>query len=290
MRETDDCREVHAKMRRAGWLCAKGMHAEGMMIVFLEGLLWTLRFLTGASIFSFINVVIYRLPEGESLVRGRSHCRSCGHVLSAGELIPCISYLLLRGRCSACGGRIAARYFWIECAGGAAFCCCAAAFTYGTASLISVQGLTVFAYLAVLAAAAGIDRDTQIICDCFQWMILALGVCAVWLFPETGLLERGIGAVVISVPMLLLTLLIPGAFGGGDIKLAAVSGWFLGAKAVVVGTFFAFLLGGGYAIWMLAGKKLGRKDRFAFGPFLAAGYTAAVFVGERIADWYIGLL
>lgn len=266
------------------------MHTEGKMIVFLEGLLWALRFLIGASVFSFINVVIYRLPEGESLARGRSHCRSCGHVLSAGELIPCVSYLLLRGRCKACGGRIAARYFWIECVGGAAFCCCTAAFTYSPVSLISARGLLVFAYLAVLTAAAGIDRDTQIIYDCFQWMILALGMGAVLLFPETALLQRGIGAAVISVPMLLLALLIPGAFGGGDIKLAAVSGWFLGAKAVAAGTFLAFLLGGGYAALMLAQKRLGRKDRFAFGPFLAAGYAAAVFAGERIADWYIGLL
>lgn len=260
------------------------------MIFLLESILWVLRFFIGASIFSFINVVIYRLPAGESIVKGRSHCRSCGHVLSAGELIPCISYLLLRGRCKVCGERIAARYFWIECAGGAAFCCCAAAFTYREDALISVGGLTVFAYLALLAAVAEIDRDTQTIYNCFHWMIFLLGFPAMWQVSDTGIAPRLLGAVIISVPMLLLALFIPGAFGGGDIKLAAASGWFLGAKAVVVGTFFAFLLGGGYALFMLSAGKFGRKDKFAFGPALAFGYAAAAFVGERIADWYIGLL
>lgn len=260
------------------------------MIILLEGILWALRFAVGASIFSFINVVIYRFPEGESVVCGHSHCRSCGHVLKAWELIPCVSYLLLRGRCKNCGEKIAARYFIVESIGGAAFCCCYAAFSYSGEELISLRGLLVFFYLAVLMIIAGIDYDTQTIYDRFQILILFLGMLAVWLFPETQIVERLVGIFIVSVPMLLLALVIPGAFGGGDIKLAAVSGFLLGAKAVVVGTFLGFLFGGGYAAWMLARKKLGRKDHFAFGPFLAAGYALAAFFGTAIAEWYLGLL
>lgn len=88
---------------------------------------------------------------------------------------------------------------------------------------------------------------------------------------QHGPVDRLIGALVIAVPMLLLTLLIPGAFGGGDIKLMAVSGWFLGCAPVICAMFFGILTGGTYAGVMLATKKLGGKDHFAFGPFLAAG-------------------
>ena len=112
---------------------------------------------------------------------------------------------------------------------------------------------------------ARIDWDTQIIYDRFHILILLLGVAALWLFPEHGMVDRLIGAVIISVPMLLLALIIPGAFGGGDIKLMAASGFFLG-------------------------KKLEKKDHFAFGPFLAFGLALAVFFGDQIVNWYLSLL
>lgn len=91
------------------------------MLIFLEGVLWVLRFTFGACVFSFLNVVIYRLPAGERIISGRSHCMSCGHKLSAGELIPLISYIVLGRRCKACKERISPRYFIVESIGGAAF-------------------------------------------------------------------------------------------------------------------------------------------------------------------------
>ena len=99
-----------------------------------------------------------------------------------------------------------------------------------------------------------------------------------------------IGAVIISVPMLLLALIIPGAFGGGDIKLMAASGFFLGTGPVVCAMFFGLLTGGGYGAAMLLGKKLEKKDHFAFGPFLAFGLALAVFFGDQIVNWYLSLL
>ncbi len=260
------------------------------MLMILEGILWALRFAFGACVFSFINVVIFRLPAGESVVRGRSHCMRCGHELRAGELIPLVSYLILGRKCKHCGEPISPRYFVIESIGGAAFCGCAAYFVYHEGSLISLQGLLVFCYLAVLMAVAMIDWDTQIIYDRFHVLILALGLAGLWLFPQVGAGSRLAGGLLISVPMFLITLAIPGAFGGGDVKLVAACGWFLGAKAVAVGTFIAFLTGGIYAAGLLVRKKAGRKDHFAFGPFLAAGFAAAAFVGERLADWYLSFL
>lgn len=167
---------------------------------------------------------------------------------------------------------------------------CAAFFEYSDEVLISVSGILVFAFLAVLMAVALIDWDTQIIYDRFHIIILILGIIAIWVFPVTDIKSRIIGLFIISVPMYILTWIIPGAFGGGDVKLVAACGWFLGVKAVVTGTFVGFLAGGTYAVVLLALKKIGRKDHFAFGPFLAAGYAVAVFLGNFLADWYISLL
>lgn len=260
------------------------------MIVCLEIILWVFRFVMGACIFSFVNVVICRLPRGESIVKGRSHCMECGHELAAKELIPLISYIALRGKCSCCGMHIPIRDFVVECTGGAAFVLSAAFYGIGGTGVISVRGLLVFTFLAVLMIVAAIDWDTRIIYDRFHVIIAGLGLAAVWLFPEITLTSRLIGLVVISVPMLVLALVIPGAFGGGDIKLMAVCGWLLGWKANVFAMFAGLMTAGIYCCAMLAAGKLGRKDHFAFGPFLAAGLAAAAFCGEWIGNWYLSLL
>ena len=84
------------------------------MLIVLESILWVIRFFFGACIFSFLNVVIDRLPRGESVVNGRSHCTNCGRVLHAWELIPCVSYIFLRGRCAGCKSHIPGRDFFVE--------------------------------------------------------------------------------------------------------------------------------------------------------------------------------
>lgn len=260
------------------------------MIILMEGLLWLLRFFTGACVFSFLNVVIYRLPRGESVVRGRSHCPDCGRILTPRELIPCISYLLQGRRCLGCREKISGRYFWVETAGGLFFVCCGLFFGCGTSGLLSLRGLWAFAYLGILMIVALIDWDTRIIYDRFQAGIILLGLAALWLFPEHTLTDRLIGAVVVALPMLLLALLIEGAFGGGDIKLMASSGFLLGWKAVAAAMFLGLLTGGGYAICLMSRKKLERGAQMAFGPFLAVGLSAALFYGDTIADWYLSLL
>ena len=126
--------------------------------------------------------------------------------------------------------------------------------------------------------------------DRFHLLILAISPAAIFLFPQHGIWDRLLGAVIVALPMLILTLIIPGAFGGGDIKLMAVSGFFLGTAPVICAMFFGLLTGGGYALFMLKRGKLGRKDVFAFGPFLSLGLTAAAFWGDRIAAWYLRFL
>ena len=124
----------------------------------------------------------------------------------------------------------------------------------------------------------------------FHILILLLAVVQCMLVPEHGLPDRLLGAVIVSVPMLALTLLVPGAFGGGDIKLMAVSGLFLGTAPTVVAMFLSLVAGGGFAVSMLLMKKMEKNDQFAFGPFLAFGLAVSVLWGDAIAGWYLSLL
>lgn len=260
------------------------------MLMALEIFLWIWRFFFGACIFSFLNVVVDRLPRNESIVKGRSHCDHCGHSLGAMELIPVISYLMLRGRCKNCHGKIPVRSLVVEILGGAAFMGCVYFYSDGSLGIISLEGLLAFSFICILMVVAYIDLDTQMIYDRFHILILVLGIISCFVSKDLNIVERLIGSVVISVPMLVLTILIPSAFGGGDIKLMAVSGFFLGFKAIVIAMFIALIIGGGYGTYMLVTKKLDKKDHFAFGPYLAIGLIVALFIGNEMMNWYIGLL
>ena len=259
-------------------------------LAILEGILWLIRFLFGACIFSFLGVVADRLPRGEGIVKGRSHCTACGRVLTPAELFPCVSFLALRGRCKGCGTPIPKRAFLGELAGGAAWILCAWRYGVGHTGLISLEGAVVFCYLGILLVVALIDWDTQIIYNRFHIIIAVLAAAQLFLAPEHGIGDRLIGALIVSVPMLVLALIVPGAFGGGDIKLMAASGLFLGMDAIVCAMFFGLLSGGGYAAFMLAAKRLKKSDQFAFGPFLAFGLAVAALWGDQIAAWYLGAL
>lgn len=125
--------------------------------------------------------------------------------------------------------------------------------------------------------------------DKYHISILILSIVQIILVPEYRIVDRLIGAIIIAIPMLLLTYAIPGAFGGGDIKLMAVSGFFLGTKPIVCAIILGILTGSIYGVVMLKSKKRNKKDSFAFGPFLAVGLTIATFYGNQIVSWYLSL-
>ena len=263
-------------------------------MLLLECLLDLIRFLLGAALFSFMNVVAWRLPRGMDPLQGRSHCPQCGHTLGAPDLVPVFSWLLLRGRCRHCGARIPVRYFLVEVLGGVLALGCTRRF--GTA-LSLTQGLfgmswaalTALAVCGILLSVALIDAETQLVPDRLN---LALAVCGVvgTLLSPAGWLPHLIGAFCVSVPMLLLCLAIDGAFGGGDIKLMAAAGLFLGWQNTLLAMFLGILGGGLYGIWLLAAKRADKKDHFAFGPFLCAGIVIAMLFGEPILQWYCAFL
>ena len=149
--------------------------------------------------------------------------------------------------------------------------------------------ITLYAFFALLLWLSVIDAKTQEIPPVFPISILVLGVLAIWTMPEVSILDRILGFFTISLPMYLIVLAVPGGFGGGDIKLMAAAGFFLGWKTILVSFFIALLLGGGYGIILLVTKKKGRKDHFAFGPFLCIGMVLGYYFGNALISWYLGL-
>jgi leader peptidase (prepilin peptidase)/N-methyltransferase len=245
-------------------------------------ILYTLVFVVGAVLGSFYNVVVYRLPKRLSFVKGFSFCPSCEHRLYPKDLVPLFGYVMLGGKCRYCGARISPRYFFAEVVCGAACLMCFVLFEPPVAALS-------FAVFSVLFCVTLIDADTQEIPDSLNIALLLCGIAAVWIRADTGLADRFIGIFAVSVPLLVIALVVNGAFGMGDVKLMAAAGFLLGWQDALVALFIAVVLGGAYGVVLLATRKKGRKDHFAFGPCLAVGIFAALLSGRQIMDWYFSL-
>lgn len=169
-----------------------------------------------------------------------------------------------------------ARYFLVELTGGVSMTGCAIVYGCGKMGVISLRGAVFFIYLGIL-----------LIYDRFHIMILILAVLDFMLYPEMGIATRLTGMGIISVPMLVLALAIPGAFGGGDIKLMSVSGLLIGGASMICAMCIGIITGGAYVTLMLVRKRLNKTDQFAFGPFLAFGLATAIFLGDKMAVWYL---
>lgn len=258
------------------------------MVELFKAILAILQFFVGASVFSFVNVVAWRLPRGMKFLNDHSRCPACGARLALPDLIPVASWLALHGRCRHCGAAIAPRYLLMELAGGALALLCTARFGFSAAGLFgfSWAALAALAFVALLVCIALIDAETQLIPDRLNLAVALCGAAAVFAMPGLRLTDRLIGALCVSVPMFLLCLAVPGGFGGGDIKLMAAAGLFLGWRLTLLAAFLAILGGGGYGAYLLLAKKADRKAHFAFGPFLCAGMGAALFAGEGLLAWY----
>jgi leader peptidase (prepilin peptidase)/N-methyltransferase len=237
--------------------------------------------LLGLAVGSFLNVLAWRLPRGLSLLGPGSFCPSCERRLSWWELVPVLSYLALRGRCRTCRARISPVYPAVEAGTAVLFAGAWARWGPGPQAL----GAAVLGSL--LVAAAVVDARHRIIPDAVTLPGLGLGLLVSALNPEVGLLRALAGVLVGGGLLLGLAVLTNGGMGGGDIKLAAMMGAFLGWSGVGVALLVGFMSGalvGG--VMMLAGRK-DRRDLMAFGPFLAAGGIAAAFWGQELVGWYL---
>jgi len=245
-------------------------------------------FALGCCIGSFLNVCIYRLPQGLSIVSPRSFCPQCRTPVRGYDNIPLVSYLLLRGKCRSCGAKISWRYPLVEALTGAF-----------AVALFLKFGLTVsffafFAFTAALLVITFIDLDHRIIPDVISIPGIAVGFGLSFFLPAPSWIESLIGLGVGGGSLYLVAvgyqaLTKREGMGGGDVKLLAMIGAWLGWKAVLFTLFFASLTGtviGGGAMVL---QKQGRHYAIPFGPFLAFAALAYLFFGPQLIDWYLSL-
>ena len=268
-----------------------------------EWLIWAVVFWLGAAIGSFLNVVIYRLPRGMSLVRPRSHCPSCGARLKPLDLIPILSWIFLRGRCRYCGHRISPRYAFVELVSG--LLACAALFFWGP----TIAAICVYAVCAALVVACFVDLDHMIIPDQvhvviaaagvvldIRWMLLR-GIAGMVTFTEQvgnhtvtmawprSVVGAALGAgIFIAIAFVAQAAFRKPALGMGDIKLAAAMGTVLGPGLYFVAFFLlATVIGGvvGAAMLIASGGRGGHY--IPFGPILALSGIAMTLAPEAVS-------
>jgi leader peptidase (prepilin peptidase) / N-methyltransferase len=237
--------------------------------------------LFGLVIGSFLNVVIVRVPEHRSLLRPRSACPRCSAQLSWDDNIPVVSFLILRGRCRACAEPISWRYPIVEVITAVALVLAYLAFGP------TIDFVIASVLLAALIAITAIDLQHLLILDVITLPGILVGLVANIATGRISGLESALGIVLAGALFLTIILVSRGGMGGGDLKLGAMLGAFLGWKALLFALFVAIILGGVVGIALLVSGLRGRKDAVPFGPFLAIGGAVALFWGERVFDWWM---
>jgi leader peptidase (prepilin peptidase)/N-methyltransferase len=236
----------------------------------------------GAIIGSFLNVVIWRLPRGESVVAPRSRCPGCGTQLRTIDNVPLLSWLLLRGRCRACGARISPRYPLVELLTALLLAAVVIAADPPSEAWLGA------AFMLLLVPITFIDLDHRIIPNKLTLLGAVAAVALVAVLDADALPEHLVAAAAAGGFLLVAAVLYPSGMGMGDVKLAGMMGLFLGrdvGPAMLVALVTGSLVGA--AIMARLGAAKGRKTAVPFGPFLALGGVVGWFAGDAIVDWYL---
>lgn len=254
-----------------------------------------LLFVLGLVMGSFYNVVIFRVPEGKSIVKPRSACGSCGTVLKTWDLIPVFSFLFLKGKCRYCKAKISAQYPLVELLTGFLF-----------VVLYLKFGLTVELFfsaflMSVLLNVFFIDLKHQIIPNGLVLTGLIGGIAffvlrfwykdaildgAAWYSPLLGMLVTS--GFLFLVALLGKVIYKGDAMGMGDVKIFMPIGLFLGFKLGIIALFFSVLIGGLTGLFLILTKLKDRKSQIPFGPFIVAGSFLALLFGQEVLTWYLG--
>ena len=249
-----------------------------------RGWLVGVSFVLGTVLGSFANVLIHRLPRGESVIMPGSRCPSCRTPISPWDNIPIVSYLVLRGRCRHCRAPIGLRYPVVEVAAGALL-----------AGLVWRYGITLtaarFAILAIaLLVAFFTDLETGLIPNAITYPGIVVGLVFAAAAGRGALVTSLVTAAGAGGVFLLAGILSRGGMGGGDVKLAAMLGAFLGSPGVIVALFLAVTIGAAGGLVLIALRLRTRKDVIPFGPALATGALITMFGQDTILRWYLSRL
>jgi leader peptidase (prepilin peptidase)/N-methyltransferase len=238
--------------------------------------------LAGLLVGSFLNVVAYRLPRGESLLHPRSRCPQCATQLRALDNVPVISWLVLRGRCHHCGAHISARYPIVEATTAGLY---AAVVASQDDAVRIVLGLLLVTALVPITL---IDLDHRIIPNKITGAAAVAALIAITALDRDFLLEAVIAGLAGGGFFFVAALLYPRGMGMGDVKLAGVLGLYLG-RAVAPAILIALVAGVAVGVAVIARKGAveGRKTAVPFGPFLALGGIVAFFAGHDLVDAYL---
>lgn len=259
----------------------------------------------GAVIGSFLNVVIYRVPRGLSVVHPPSACPGCGSAIAAYDNVPVLSWLILRGKCRNCAQPISIRYPLVESGTAILFVLAALRFIPGLLGADDAAQ-TVGGFLVLLAflwlagcsvALAMIDLDVHRLPNAIVFPLFLAGavlLTSAGLIADDGgpLLRAVAGAAILGGVYLLLALVVPGGMGMGDVKLAAALGLFLGYLGwgeLAVGGIGAFLLGGVFGMLLLLTRRAGRRTAVPFGPWMLLAAWIGILAGEPLASAYLQL-
>ena len=247
-------------------------------------------FMIGLVIGSFSNVCIYRLPRNESVIFPASHCPSCNQSIKWYDNIPLLSYLILKGKCRFCQNKISAQYPLVEFLTG---------YIYLVLFLLYGLQLKTFIYMlfcSALIIITFIDLKEQIIPDVISLPFIALGFLFSFFLKDISPIDSLLGILSGGGSLLLVAaagsyLFKKEAMGGGDIKLAAMVGAFLGWQLALLSLFLGFFFGAicGVIVLIKNKEKSEQSDAVPFGPFIALGTVIALFFGQAILKWYFML-
>jgi leader peptidase (prepilin peptidase)/N-methyltransferase len=244
-------------------------------------------FILGLIVGSFSNVCIYRIPRNESIIYPASHCPKCRSNISLKDNIPLISYILLKGRCRNCKSKISIQYPIVEFLTGLIYLIIY--LIYG----FSIQTIIYIILSSALIIIAFIDLNEQIVPDVISLPGIVIGFIISFFVPYISYINSALGVVVGGGIILIIgiagsVIFKKEAMGGGDVKLAAMIGAFLGWRYIIISLFLGFFLGALAGIILILSKIKSREDTVPFGPFIVLGSFITLLWGEQIISWYIG--
>jgi len=244
-------------------------------------------FVLGLIVGSFSNVCIYRIPRNESIIYPASHCPKCRSKIKPVDNIPLLSYILLKGRCHNCKSKISIQYPIVELLTGLIYLIIY--LIYG----LSIQSLIYIILSSALIIIAFIDLNEQIVPDIISLPGIIIGFILSFFVPYILFINSALGVVVGGGIILIIGLagsviFKKEAMGGGDVKLAAMIGAFLGWRYIIISLFLGFFLGALAGIILILSKIKSREDVLPFGPFIVLGSLITLLWGEKIISWYIG--